>query len=173
MAGPVFEVKGTTFLYSGASGATSFSGLTQLGMSDAEDVPSSEESLHQRIEHTNESGPDMPAKILHLGRTVKIRVALIKWDETQLLALKATVDSAAEGDMGKLGKDVPLFSFGITGSVAGSKAYVFPYCRPVDSVTLERWGLMAARAIVTFECFPNMAALSTAATKLYTPITVS
>ncbi len=168
-----FEVKGKTFFYYGATGATSFSGLTQFGMTDAEDVPAPEERVNQRIEHTNESGPDMPAKILHLGRTWLIRAPLIRWDEASIVAMMKTVGATNEGDLGNLGGDIPMFSLGVTGSIQGSKAYVFPYVRPVDVSPVERWGLMAARRIVTFEAFPDMSALSTAATKVYTPITVS
>lgn len=166
-----FEIKGATTILTDSVLAATF---VALGITDHDDTVAVEVTNHEHLIHTNESGPDMPEKVLNLGLTGKVIMNLVRWDKAQLTSLiETTTASAGEGEIGILGADKKVFALKVVGTTVGSEEFLFPFCRIVEPWRLTEWGSKDSRTSLSIECFPNPAALATATTTLYTKATVS
>lgn len=170
------EVKGRVMLsYSLLNAATPpalptpiSSPFLQLGESDANDLPEWEEVVHERPIYTSGSGPNLPAKIISLGRSGILRANLINFDQTLLDAIQTCTGASAVGQLGSLGADVVLFSFAISGSISGSRIYTFPTCRFIDRISDIGWGMQENKKRLMLQAIPHPNALGSATTPLYT-----
>lgn len=168
-----FEIKGTTTILTDAV-AGDQSTFVALGITDHDDTPENETNNHEHVINTNESGPDMPGKILNLGKTAIIRAVLVRYDTTELAALTECTDNvAAEGQIGILGADKKTFALQIQGVISGSRKYEFPFCRLAEPYRELDWGNKESRVALVIAAYPDPDALSTATTPLYTVSTVS
>lgn len=154
-----FDIKGFSQLKTGA---------TVIGQSDADDLPEWEETIFERLIHTNESGPELPAKVISLGRAALIRVNLIDFDLTQIDLLRKATGATLPGQLGDLGADVPTFPLKLEGKIVGSTIYTFPTCRLIESLGDRQWGLMENKLFFVFASFPDPTTLSTPTTPYWT-----
>lgn len=160
------EIKGTTTISTDAVAPATF---VAIGITDHDDTVGVEVTNHEFPIFTNESGPNMPAKILNMGLSGKVTMNLVEWDAVQLKSLvEATSDVAAEGQIGVIGSDKKTFALKVSGNVTGSRVYTFPFCRLVDPWSEIEWGNKDSRISLSIDCYPDPDALSTATTPLYT-----
>ncbi len=164
------EIKGPTRLDTGG---------VDLGQTDATDVPSWDEMVFQHPIFTNASGPNMPVRILNMGRMGIVTANLIDFDIAALEALLKAPGATLAGQLGKLGASyavspgVGLFPIAIKGSVSGSRTYSFATCFITDAIRDLQWGIMENKKALTFHAIPDPTALATATTPIWTAGTVT
>lgn len=166
-----YEIKGATTIYTDAVLTDTF---VALGITDHDDAPEDEITNHELPIFTNESGPNMPAKVLNMGKTGNIRANLIRWDATQMAAIvEAQNGLVAEGDIGVLGGDKKTFAVRLQGVTSGSRIITFHFCRLIEPFRELDWGNKPSRTSLAIAAYPDPSALGTSTTPLYTISTVA
>lgn len=150
-----FEIKGKTLIKSGSD---------VWGMTDAEDTVTVEEVIHQKEIHSNESGPELPAKVINLGRHLVIRAPLTQWDDALIDAQQKAVGATSLGQLGTLGADVRTFALSVIPAISGAKGFTSATCFFIETIPISAWGLMEAKKLLVVKAVPAMNALSTATT---------
>lgn len=146
-------------------------GTTVLGTSTDEPSIEIEEYILKRDYHTSESGPELPAYIIHLGRYCILSVPLIRFDKTQLDTLKIPSGTSTAGQIGTLGASVTLFSLSVVPNTTGQTAYTFAKSEYIDTIKIGPFGVTPQMYVARFRCLPDPTALGTTSTAYYTTST--
>jgi hypothetical protein len=127
-----------------------------LGYSDNDSLPSIQFTEHTHDVKTVLSG-DEPEEIVLRGTGARISVALVRWNEANLLTLLA--DQRGTATVSPVGRRVVGGSafFGVRiKSVGLTQAYEFSHCHLVgDSVGDSQWGNRERVLALNFRAFPN------------------
>lgn len=143
-----------------------------VGMSDAADFITVRERIFNLNIFSNESGPNVPAKIINHGRLCEIRAPLTQFDRAILDPLMKASGATTLGQIGSLGADITPVSWSVVPAITGATSYTFPKCFFVDAVDVGGWGLQEQKIVIVLWAIPDPAALSTATTAYYTTATV-
>lgn len=137
------------------------SGLTELGLSDNDNLPSIQFTDHQHEVKTVTSGA-VPEEMVLQNIEAAVTVALVKWDSAVLSAMLADQRGAAFTNT--VGRRLVTPATGTPGyfglqirSVAASlPGYTFTHAflRP-DSVGDSQWGNRERVLTLNFRCIPN------------------
>ncbi len=151
MATAIF-VPGPTVIY-----VNTGSGLTELGLSDNDNLPSIQFTDHQHDVKTVTSGA-VPEEIVLQNTEAAVTVALVKWDATILSNLLADQRGAAfNTTVGRrLVSGGGFFGLQIRSVAAGQPGYTFSHAfLRSDSVGDSQWGNRERVLTLNFRCIPD------------------
>lgn len=151
MATAIF-VPGPTVIY-----VNTGSGLTELGLSDNDNLPSIQFTDHQHDVKTVTSGA-VPEEIVLQNTEAAVTVALVKWDATILSNLLADQRGAAfNTTVGRrLVSGGGFFGLQIRSVAAGQPGYTFSHAfLRSDSVGDSQWGNRERVLALNFRCIPD------------------
>lgn len=151
MATAIF-VPGPTVIY-----VNTGSGLTELGLSDNDNLPSIQFTDHQHDVKTVTSGA-VPEEIVLQNTEAAVTVALVKWDATILSNLLVDQRGAAfNTTVGRrLVSGNGFFALQIRSVAAGQPGYTFSHAfLRSDSVGDSQWGNRERVLTLNFRCIPD------------------
>ncbi len=149
-------VPGPTVIY-----VNTGSGLTELGLSDNDNLPSIQFTDHQHDVKTVTSGA-VPEEIVLQNTEAAVTVALVKWDSATLLSLLA--DQRGAPYTTTVGRRLvnPItgtpgyFGLQIRSVVSGQPGYTFTHAfLRSDSVGDSQWGNRERVLTLNFRCIPD------------------
>jgi len=151
MATAIF-VPGPTVIY-----VNTGSGLTELGLSDNDNLPSIQFTDHQHDVKTVTSGA-VPEEIVLQNTEAAVTVALVKWDATILSNL--LVDQRGAAFTTTVGRRLVsgggFFGLQIRSVAAGQPGYTFTHAfLRSDSVGDSQWGNRERVLTLNFRCIPD------------------
>lgn len=133
------------------------SGLTELGLSDNDNLPSIQFTDHQHDVKTVTSGA-VPEEIVLQNTEAAVTVALVKWDAAVLSGLLADQRGAAfNTTVGRrLVSGGGFFGLQIRSVAAGQPGYTFSHAfLRSDSVGDSQWGNRERVLTLNFRCIPD------------------
>ena len=151
MATAIF-VPGPTAIY-----VNTGSGLTELGLSDNDNLPSIQFTDYQHDVRTVTSGA-VPEEIVLQNSEAAVTVALVKWDEAVLSALLSDQRGATfNTTVGRrLVAGNGFFALQIRSVAAGQPGYTFSHAfLRQDSMGDSQWGNRERVLTLNFRCIPN------------------
>lgn len=147
-------VPGPTVIY-----VNTGSGLTELGLSDNDNLPSIQFTDHQHDVKTVTSGA-VPEEIVLQNTEAAVTVALVKWDATVLSNLLTDQRGAAfTTTVGRrLVSGGGFFALQIRSVAGGNPGYTFSHAfLRSDSVGDSQWGNRERVLTLNFRCIPDPA----------------
>ena len=151
MATAIF-VPGPTVIY-----VNTGSGLTELGLSDNDNLPSIQFTDHQHDVKTVTSGA-VPEEIVLQNTEAAVTVALVKWEASLLSSMLANQRGAAfNTTVGRrLVSGGGFFGLQIRSVAAGQPGYTFTHAfLRSDSVGDSQWGNRERVLTLNFRCIPD------------------
>lgn len=145
-------VPGPTVIY-----VNTGSGLTELGLSDNDNLPSIQFTDHQHDVKTVTSGA-VPEEIVLQNTEAAVTVALVKWDATVLSNLLTDQRGAAfTTTVGRrLVSGGGFFALQIRSVAGGNPGYTFSHAfLRSDSVGDSQWGNRERVLTLNFRCIPD------------------
>ena len=134
-------------------------GLTELGLSDNDNLPSIQFTDHQHDVKTVTSGA-VPEEIVLQNTEAAVTVALVKWDSAVLTAILA--DQRGNPFQTTVGRRLVanggFIGLQIRSVAAGSPGYTFTHAfLRSDSVGDSQWGNRERVLTLNFRCIPDPA----------------
>lgn len=134
-------------------------GLTELGLSDNDNLPSIQFTDHQHDVKTVTSGA-VPEEIVLQNTEAAVTVALVKWDSAFLLSILA--DQRANPFQTTVGRRLVanngFVGLQIRSVAAGQPGYTFTHAfLRSDSVGDSQWGNRERVLTLNFRCIPDPA----------------
>lgn len=145
-------VPGPTVIY-----VNTGSGLTELGLSDNDNLPSIQFTDHQHDVKTVTSGA-VPEEIVLQNTEAAVTVALVKWDDVVLNNLLIDQRGAAYTPVvgRRLVSGNGFVGLQIRSVAAGQPGYTFTHAfLRSDSVGDSQWGNRERVLTLNFRCIPN------------------
>jgi len=134
------------------------SGYVNLGQTDNDNLPQISENDYTHEIKTVSSG-QAPEEIVVQGIDATVTATLVKWDATQLTALRTRQRGAFNtATIGRLlVADNGTFAVKILPLTAGKTAYIFGRCFvPANGIVTSQFGNVEQRAGLTFKAIPGV-----------------